>query len=292
LAGHSLAGRVGDYHDYSLSPSSSITNPSGVATITLSLDNTTTSASATVTVSDGTWSGEATITVTTTGAPSKLMVQATPISAGYGVVLDPLRIAIADNFGNVISGDTRSVSLSLASGTGTLEGTLSVDAVNGVATFSDVDILGNGTFAITASASGLNSATTAAFPVAANGVVGSVPLPAGAGSSVAGLQVAGRTIYYLGTATLTNGIFRGSAAGGAAPTSFADLCGTVVCGRAFGLEMSVSQVFTLFNSGCNSPSQTLKQVAIANGAVAAIAPNPADTCHQNSELVSNGVACL
>lgn len=68
------------------------------------------------------------ITVPPTTTP-----QLSPITPG-------IQVSILDQNGVVVPGATNQVTVALASGTGTLSGTLSVPAVNGVATFSDLSI--------------------------------------------------------------------------------------------------------------------------------------------------------
>jgi len=63
------------------------------------------------------------------------------------------------------------VTVSLAGGPGTLGGTLSVNAINGVATFSDLTLDQFGTYTIIASAASLTSVTTNSIQVTANHLV-------------------------------------------------------------------------------------------------------------------------
>ncbi len=94
-----------------------------------------------------------------------------PTSAEGGTAMQPVRVAIQDSLGNTLNRASAPVTLALAANpTGAkLQGTTTVETVNGIATFADlrVDNLGSGyTFAVTspgraasrASVSGLSAA--------------------------------------------------------------------------------------------------------------------------------------
>lgn len=103
--------------------------------------------------------------------PTELAIIVQPRSVTAGVAISPaVQVEVQDGQGNVMTGSTASVTLAITSGTGTagatLSGTLSQPTVDGVATFDKVmfDKTGSG-YELTASATGLTSATTAAFTV-------------------------------------------------------------------------------------------------------------------------------
>ena len=79
-----------------------------------------------------------------------------------------MTVRIEDASGNLVTGDTRSVTVALGSNPGgsTLSGTKTVSAVGGVATFSTLSLnnAGNG-YTLSASASGLTGATSSAFNI-------------------------------------------------------------------------------------------------------------------------------
>ncbi|HEU4994843.1 MAG TPA: hypothetical protein VFT29_08485 [Gemmatimonadaceae bacterium] len=127
-----------------------------------------------------------TLTVTSTGltsasssafavnaAPTKLGFVVQPSGAGAGGVITPsIQVAVQDAQGATVPGATNSVTLAITSGTGTagavLGGTLTRAAVNGVATFNNITVDRAGTgYTLTATATNLTSATSAAFDVAA-----------------------------------------------------------------------------------------------------------------------------
>jgi hypothetical protein len=128
----------------------------------------------TLTATDGTLRASATLSVAPAAA-TRLAVTTQPPAviapgAGFG-----LAVSAEDPFGNVATPFTGGVSITLAGNPGgaVLGSTLTVNAVNGVATFGAVtlDKAGSG-YTLQASSSGLASATTNAFNVANIGLSG------------------------------------------------------------------------------------------------------------------------
>ncbi|MCM2280035.1 MAG: hypothetical protein NDJ89_18330 [Oligoflexia bacterium] len=107
----------------------------------------------------------------TTGTASKLGFTVQPSDATAGAAVSPaVKVAVQDSHGNTISGATNSITLAIGTNpsAGTLSGTLSQDAITGVATFGDLSINRSGTgYTLTASASGLTSATSSGFTISA-----------------------------------------------------------------------------------------------------------------------------
>jgi hypothetical protein len=95
------------------------------------------------------------------GAASKAMITTQPSGAfnGSGFSTQPV-VKITDSGGNIITTSTVNVVASLASGTGTLSGTTTVAAVNGIATFSNLKITGTGNHTLTFTPAGGLTATT------------------------------------------------------------------------------------------------------------------------------------
>ena len=97
---------------------------------------------------------------------SQLVVSSQPSGAESGVpfVSQPV-VQLRDANNGVVIGATNSVTVSIASGTGQLSGTTTVNAIAGVATFTNLQIAGSGpvTLAFTAGAPLL--ATSSSFPV-------------------------------------------------------------------------------------------------------------------------------
>jgi len=105
------------------------------------------------------------------GQAQKLAFTTQPIGAAAGQIFgtQPV-IQIQDNSGNLITSSSVTVTLAIGTnpGSGSLTGTISVSAVNGVATFSDlaISVAGNG-YTLSASSSGLTGATSSTFNVSA-----------------------------------------------------------------------------------------------------------------------------
>ncbi len=108
------------------------------------------------------------------GAASKLAFTTQPGSATYGSVLSVQPIVVSqDQFGNPSTnglGASKTVTLTLTSGTGSLQGVTALDigtgAGNGTVTFSDLSVSAAGTGkAITAAATGLTNAVSNAFTI-------------------------------------------------------------------------------------------------------------------------------
>jgi len=74
---------------------------------------------------------------------------------------------VRDAFNNVVTTDSSNITISIASGTGTLLGTLTVAAANGIATFSDLAIHTSGAFTLKAHDGLLTDGTTASFTISA-----------------------------------------------------------------------------------------------------------------------------
>jgi hypothetical protein len=103
------------------------------------------------------------------GAANKLLFVQQPTSTTDGSSITPaVTVSVTDAGGNVVL--TSSASIAMAIGTnpggGTLTGTTPVNAVNGVATFSNLSINKTGTgYTLSATSSGLATATSGAFNI-------------------------------------------------------------------------------------------------------------------------------
>ncbi|HXJ29719.1 MAG TPA: hypothetical protein VNG35_03725 [Gemmatimonadales bacterium] len=109
---------------------------------------------------------------TTTGNPPvvarQLKFTTQPGSVASGAPVSTVRVSALDSSGALAPRYSGAITVSLAAnpGSGTLTGTLSETAVNGVATFADLHIDKPGTgYTLRAVASGLNDATSQAFDV-------------------------------------------------------------------------------------------------------------------------------
>ena len=123
----------------------------------------------------------------TVGSPAQLAITRQPLgaSSGTALVTQPI-IEIRDAAGNRVPGATNAVTASVESGGGSVGGTTTVNAVNGVATFTDLRVNGGGTKTLRFSATALTSVVSEAIPV--NQSASSLRVqrqPAGASSAIA-----------------------------------------------------------------------------------------------------------
>ena len=141
-------------------------------------------------------SGNAQVTVTPAPA-TKLAFLVQPRNTVVGTnISPPVQVEIQNVLGGRVTTSSAPVTLSLAAnpGTGTLSGTLTVAAVNGVATFSNLKINRPGPgYTIAAASSGLTGATSTAFNITA-GAPASLrfvvqPTNVGAGAELAPIEV-------------------------------------------------------------------------------------------------------
>ncbi len=104
---------------------------------------------------------------------AKLVFTVQPSTAAAGGVITPaVQVAVQDAQGNTVTTATTSITVAIGTNpaSGTLTGTTTVAAVNGVATFSTLSLNPAGTgYTLTASATGLTGATSSAFAVGAAG---------------------------------------------------------------------------------------------------------------------------
>lgn len=160
--------------------------------LTAGLASTTTSTSAsgnlslrptTTNLSPGSYT--ATVTVTGTGATSvdvivtyvvsaaaasRLTFVSQPAAATTGAVLTPaVQVAVQSAAGVTVTTATNSVTLALSPSPSNLGGTLTRQAVNGIATFDNLSVNSPGTYALAASSGGLTGTNSSAFTVLASG---------------------------------------------------------------------------------------------------------------------------
>ena len=105
----------------------------------------------------------------TSGPPARLAFTAQPGLSTAGATFSPaVQVTVQDGFGNPIPGAANDITIAIGNNPSgaPLNGTTTRAAVNGVATFSDLTIRRTGTsYTLTASATGLGTATTAPFEV-------------------------------------------------------------------------------------------------------------------------------
>jgi hypothetical protein len=168
LSGYTISSTGGTIASYAISPSA----PTGLAfsTSTGLLSGTPTVAASattyTITATNATGSSTAEFVLTVNvGAASKAMITTQPSGAANGVALttQPV-IRITDSSGNTVTSSSIEVVASIASGSGTLSGTTTVAAVNGVANFTDLLLSGTaGNFTLTFTPTSLTAVTSSSF---------------------------------------------------------------------------------------------------------------------------------
>ncbi|MGA3068008.1 MAG: hypothetical protein ABSF29_14280, partial [Tepidisphaeraceae bacterium] len=147
---------------------------SGVATFSNVMLNT--SGNYTLTATDGNLASSTSNTFTVSpAAASQLVYAVQPSNVTAGAAQSPsIVVDVEDQFGNIVTTDSSNVTLTVASGPGTLGGTDTVAASGGVATFTNVVLTTAGAYTLIASDSSLTTATSNSFlvsPVSASKVV-------------------------------------------------------------------------------------------------------------------------
>ena len=163
----------------------------GVATFSnLSIDKAGTGY--TLTAADDSLTGGTSGSFNVIGVASKLAFTAQPSSAAVGASIAPaVKVSVEDANGNVVASDGSSVTIAIGTnpGSGTLGGTLTVTAINGVATFSDLSINKAGTgYTLTAADASLTGATSGSFNVV--GVASKLAFTAQPSSAAVGASIA------------------------------------------------------------------------------------------------------
>jgi hypothetical protein len=266
-----------------------VTDASGQTTATLTSTN---AGTKTVTASVGTTTITQQPTLTfVPGAATRLVFATQPGSATYGAPLSPQPVVkTKDAFGNdsaVGLGASKLVSLAVSAGTGSLQGTASLDigtsAGNGIVSFSGLKVSAAGTGKqLTASASSLASATSATFginPANSTATLVSSVNPSPFGSNVTFTVTLAPVSPATGTPSgsvqfLTNGVALGGPvplSGGVAAVSTAQLpSGSNVVAAAYfgdgnflGSSNSLVQVVSLDVQ----PPTTLRMKANSDGTV-------------------------
>ena len=127
------------------------------------------SGSYTLSATDGMLTPKVTKPVTISAAqPAALIFVRQPTSTPAGVAFSPtIEVEIVDAFGNVVSSNMSTVSLSIASGPpgGKLAGSVSIAASKGVAAFGKLSLNLVGTYTLLATDGTFSSATSAAITV-------------------------------------------------------------------------------------------------------------------------------
>lgn len=108
---------------------------------------------------------------------SQLIVAQEPTATIVNNVISSIIVDVEDSNGNLVAGSSIPVSVRIANGTGskgaTLGGTLTVNAVGGIATFSNLNINDVGNYTLAFSAPGMNAINSVSFKITANPLDGS-----------------------------------------------------------------------------------------------------------------------
>lgn len=103
------------------------------------------------------------------GAAAKLVFAVQPSNVVAAASITPaVQVAVQDAQGNALTSATNSITVAIGNNpaTGTLAGTATIAAINGIATFANLSINNSGTgYTLTASAAGLSSGTSSSFNV-------------------------------------------------------------------------------------------------------------------------------
>ncbi len=151
-----------------LSGTKTVAAVGGVATFgDLNIDNAGTGY--TLTASSGVLTGATSNAFNISASPAKLGFFVQPSNSAAGAAITPaVQVEIQDNGGSRVTTATNTVTLAFGNnaGGGTLSGTLSVAALNGVATFNNLSINNAATgYTLQASATALTGATSSAFDI-------------------------------------------------------------------------------------------------------------------------------
>ncbi|RXK46375.1 beta strand repeat-containing protein, partial [Aquirufa rosea] len=142
-------------------------------------------------VQNGTGSQQHSVITYTVGNAAKLTIQTQPSNTASNAAINPaITVRIEDANGNLTSSTANiTVAIGTNPGSGTLSGTKTVAAVNGVATFNDLSINNAGSaYTLSFSSSGLTGATSNTFNITSGGATKLAfsvqPSNATAGSSI------------------------------------------------------------------------------------------------------------
>ena len=146
--------------------------------------------------SSGLTSATSTAFNVTVGAAAKLAFGTQPSATAGGVAIPTFTVLVQDAGGNTVTASTAAVAIAIGTNPsgGALSGTLTHAAVAGVATFSGVSIDKAGTaYTLTATSSGLTSATSTAFNVTV-GATGKLAFGTQPGATTGGVAIPDFTV--------------------------------------------------------------------------------------------------
>ncbi len=152
---------------------------------------TTKNINAAVISSSSTLSNASTVSIVITpAAPAKLVITQAPTTGQAGTTLGTVKVAVEDLYGNIVTGNNSSVTLSVGTGSGSFAAgsTTSVAASNGIATFTNLVLNTSGTYTLQASDGSLTAATSANLTVSP-GAAAMLAFQTGPISAVAGVTL-------------------------------------------------------------------------------------------------------
>ena len=238
------------------------TDASGVATVSFTTSSTVGTIHA-VTATDNTGlTGTSSNITTVGGSATKLVFLQQPTNAFTGSSISPaITVQIQDASGNLVSTDTRNVTLAIGNnpGGGSLSGVATVAAVAGVATFSNLSINNAGTgYTLSATSSpALTGATSASFNITAGAATklgfGQQPSNTAMGASISPaitvqIQDANGNLVTADTRNVTLAI--GANPGGGSLSGTATVA--AVAGVATFSDLSINNVGTGYTLGATS----------------------------------------
>jgi hypothetical protein len=233
----------------------------------------TTSLTNTVTITDAAGDSASATRVTPFGSPvaTSLVFAQQPGNGETGLPLTPaVNVAIRDQFGNVVTGDTSTVTLTLSGGTFVGGATTaSAAAVNGVATFANLAVAAPGTYTLTATDGTLTGATSNAFTIQTPNKLAFTGQPPGGTAGIAmsppvtvAVEDAGGNVVTGDTSTVTLTLSGGTFVGGATTATAAAVNGVATFGN---LAVTSSGTYTLAASDGTLAGSTSNSFTISAG---------------------------
>jgi len=280
----------------SASPVTATTNPNGFAATQWTLGP-----SAGSNLLNAVFSGVPSVPFTATaaaGEASRLAFTQAPVTTSAGSTITPaVRVAIQDASGNTVTSSTAQVTLAIGTnpGSGTLSGTTTVSAVNGVAVFSNlsIDKTGDG-YTLAATSAGLPDAASPPFDIL-TGTANHLVFLTGPTNRVVGekfspalkvqVQDAGGNPVILasGLITLTSST-TGTLSGTSTATPF---LGTATFSNLAINKAGTGYTLTALSSGVNSQTSAAFDVVQAGTTTAITSKSPAGTSVVGQSVVFN-----
>lgn len=115
--------------------------------------------------SDGDLDPASSADITAELPPTRLVFSQQPPTTVAGQAITPVVVNVENAAGQIVTDDSSAITLSIPAGATTLGGTTTVNAINGVAVFSDLVLIGTGKYALTASDGDLESAKSKPFTI-------------------------------------------------------------------------------------------------------------------------------